>query len=85
MFGKLTPFKRLAEKSLANEQISQYGLLIVTTTLDGFSWANHRRFANFLPANLPTIQYTIQLALDFHGLSNFHAIFLDHENVLTKC
>ena len=40
MFGKFALFKSLAEKSLANEYRSTKGLLIVTTTLNGFSLAN---------------------------------------------
>ena len=42
MFGEFTLIKCLVEKSLANEYRSAKGLLIVTTTLDGFSLANHR-------------------------------------------
>ena len=53
MYGEFAIFKRLAEKSLANDR-SAKGLLIVTTTLDGFSLANCRRFAKF--AKLSTRQ-----------------------------
>ena len=46
MFGEFTLFKHLAGKSLVNDR-SAKRLLIVTTTLDGFSLANCRRFAKF--------------------------------------
>ena len=44
--GEFALFKRLVEKSLANDR-SAKRLLIVTTTLDGFSLANCRQFAKF--------------------------------------
>ena len=53
MLGEFAIFKRLAEKSLANDR-SAKELLIVMTTLDGFSLANCRRFAKF--AKLSTCQ-----------------------------
>ena len=46
MLGEFTLFKCLVEKSLANDR-SAKRLLIITTTLDGFSLANCRRFAKF--------------------------------------
>ena len=53
MFGKFTLLKRLAEKVWQTNR-SAKGLLIVTTTLDGFSLVNHRQFAKF--AKLSTHQ-----------------------------
>ena len=44
MFGEFAIFKHLAEESLANDRSAKV-LLIVTTTLDGFSLAICRRFA----------------------------------------
>ena len=41
MFSEFTIFKRLAEKCLGNDR-SAKGLLIVMTTLDGFSLVNYR-------------------------------------------
>ena len=46
MFGEFTLFKCLGEKVWQMNR-SAKGLLIVTTTLDGFSLANRRRFAKF--------------------------------------
>ena len=46
MFSEFAIFKRLAERSLVNDR-SAKGLLIVMITLDGFSLAICRRFAEF--------------------------------------
>ena len=48
-FGKLTHFKPAFGERKFGELIDQpiRRLLIVSTNLDGFSLANHRRFAKF--------------------------------------
>ena len=45
-FGKLTRFEHLAKESLVNNR-SANRLLMISTNLDGFSLANHGRFAKF--------------------------------------
>ena len=46
MFGEFTLFKHLVKKVWRMNR-SAKGLLIVATTLDGFSLVNHRQFAKF--------------------------------------
>ena len=46
MFGEFTLFKHLVEKVWRMNRSAKW-LLIVTTTLDGFSLANCRQFAKF--------------------------------------
>ena len=53
MFGEFTPLKHLAEKVWRMNRPGK-GLFVETTTLDGFSLANHRQFAKF--AKLSTRQ-----------------------------
>ena len=56
MFGY--SFQAFREKSLAINR-SVNGLLIVTTSLDGFSLVNHRRFAK-LSTNQTFLLYSMQ-------------------------
>ena len=54
MFGEFTLFKCLAEKSWQMNRSAKC-LLIVTTTLDGFSLANCRRFAKVTKLSCYTV------------------------------
>ena len=73
MFGEFTIFKCWQEKVWRMNR-SAKGLLIVTTTLDGFSLVNHRRFAKFaklstcqtfyLP-NFPAIWYIAHIMISY--------------------
>ena len=53
-FGELTHFEHLVKESLWRINRSANKLLIVSTNLDGFSLANHGRFAKF--TNVPPHQ-----------------------------
>ena len=67
--GEFALFKRLVEKSLANDR-SAKRLLIVTTTLDGFSLANCRRFAKF--AKFSTHQTFPLYSMKISEMSQIH-------------
>ena len=55
-FGELTLFEHLGKESLANYR-SANRLLIVSTNLDGFSLANHGRFAKFAKLSRHTVSH----------------------------
>ena len=69
-FGKLTHFKHLV-KEIWRINRSANRLLIINNNLDGFSLANHGRFAKFANVSPPPKFPSIQYLASSHGCVSF--------------